>query len=329
MQDMSVSPVLVPGTPEHLRTMTASKIPVIFGLSDWESPAQLWLRMRGDIPPQDVNDAMLRGHNQEQSILEWFFERMRPEFEWVSGETTITRPDLPWAAANPDSVAKIDGKHILVEAKSVARPKQKVKDGEIVSDPNDPRLWGKPGTDNIPWVYTAQVQWQLHMTQYFGGLMAREARLVKHGPWVDQWDEYVIHYNPEFAKMLERKAHQFWLSLADGDACPEPSATLGEAAAFAKLHPEIERELEWQVSLDRAIAFHDARNRENQAKLDVEQAKAMILRDMGNARVAKVGELLVARRQPTKKGVSLYPPQGDLTAADIHQAAQKDQETAA
>lgn len=321
MRDYSNTGLLVPGSPEHMRTITASKVPVILGLSEWESPAQLWLRMRGDIPPQDVNDAMRRGHNQEDSILRWFFEVMHPEFEWVSGETTITRGDLPWAAANPDSIGQVFTPEddpfiehpIFVEAKSVAR---------------DMGKWGKPGTDQVPMGYYAQCQWQMHMSHGHGGQRVQTTYLIKHGPFVDQWDEYIIKYNPVLAQQIEQIAHRFWLSLEDDDACPAPSTTRGEAAAFAKLHPEIERELEWQINPEHAAAFHDARNRVKAAELEVEQAKAMILRSMGNARVAKVGDLTVARRQPTKKGVSLYPPQRDIEVHEIHQAATSGKEAA-
>lgn len=316
------SGILVPGSPEHMRLITASKIPAILGVSEWESPAMLWRRMRGEETGPDVNDAMRRGHNQERSILEWFFEVMRPDFEWVAGETTIMRPDLPWAAAAPDSVAKVHTPEndpfieypIFVEAKSVAR---------------DMGKWGKPGTDQVPMGYLAQAMWQMHISHGMGGQRVRRVHMVKHGPFVDQWDEYIIDYNPELAARIEKVAYDFWVSLGDDGACPDPSAIRGEAAVFARMHPEIQRESEWQAPPDRAIMFHDARNREKQAKLDVERSKAMILRDMGSARVAKVGDLVVARRQPTKKGVSLYPPQGDLTAEDIHQASQESKETAA
>lgn len=40
-----------PGTPEWRRIVSASKVPAILGLSRWQSPLSMWLKMRGDIEP--------------------------------------------------------------------------------------------------------------------------------------------------------------------------------------------------------------------------------------------------------------------------------------
>lgn len=297
-------------TPGDIRYITASKIPAILGLSKWESPAQLWMRMRGELDPKESTPALRRGVNQEASILDWYFTEMRPGYEKVSGETILQREDIPWASAAPDAIARDTGtgELITVDAKSVAR---------------DMGMWGKPGTDEAPLSYVFQVQWQMHMTHGFMGDQIRRGVLVKHGPFVDQWDEYIINYDPALCAKVEKIAYRFYESLKDSDACPAPSATAGEAAAFAKQHPDINKNEDWQINPELAKAFVAAREAEKEAQGEIERTKAEILRAMGKARNAKVGDLLIARRQPTRKGVSLYPSQRQVTIQEIEQATFK------
>ena len=66
----------LPGTPEWVRLVTASKVAAIVGASPWESPRSLWHKMRGDLtdntPP---TDAMQRGHLLEPAVITWWQHR--------------------------------------------------------------------------------------------------------------------------------------------------------------------------------------------------------------------------------------------------------------
>lgn len=293
---------IIPGSPEHLRLATGSKIAAMLGLSKWESPAELWHRMRGDVPPQESTPAMRRGHNQEDSILAWFFTELRPDLEQISGEETFTRPDLPWAAANPDAVAIEDGRTVFIDAKSIAR---------------DGGEWGKPGTDQVPLYYVTQMLWAMHMTHGEGGMQVQRTYVVKHGPYVDQTDAYAIDYDPDAAAVLEDRAGQFIRSLADDDGCPDITDRAGVHKVFAKLHPDIKPDSVWEISVDDARDYIRARDQTKQAQAHEDAAKARILQAMGNAKTAVCGGVKIGYRRPTKNGVSFYPPQRPVDLADL------------
>lgn len=298
---------IIPGSEEHRRLVTGSKVAAILGISPYLSPATAWLRMNGAIPGPDVTEAMRRGTNQESSILDWFFTELHPDIEPVAGETTWTRPDIPWGAANTDAHGTEDGHTVFIEAKSIARDAS----GE----------WGKPGTDQIPLHYYVQVLWQMHMTHGPGGDNVTRTYLVKHGPWIDQYDVYVIEYNPVMAMNIERRCAAFHATLADPDGCPAPSDMKGEHLIFASLHPEIERDLEWEIHPDLAAEYIRARDDKAEAEKRESGAKARILKAMGTARTAVCSGVTIGYRRPTKNTIALYPPQRKPHLEDILPAA--------
>ena len=288
------------------KRITGSKIAPILGISPWESPAHIWAVMRGDLPPVETTDAMLRGTIQEDSILWWFFNQLRPDITQTSGEVTITRPDMPWAAANPDAAGVEDGATVYVEAKSVAR---------------DNGAWGTPGTDEIPLHYMVQVMWQMHMSHGPDGDKVRRCYVVKHGPYVDQYDYYVVDYSIVHALDITNRVKAFYDTLDDDTACPAPIELPDEHRTFARLHPDIERDLSWEISRDHAEAYVRARLDVKAAEARESKAKADILHAIGTARTATYQGLTIAYRRPTKKGVALYPPQRTITPEDLSTAA--------
>lgn len=293
---------ILPGSDEHRRLVTGSKISAILGLSKFETPAELWHRMRGDVPPQESTPAMRRGHNQEDSILSWYFTEMRPDLEQTSGEQTFTRPDLPWAAANPDAVATEDAHSVFIDAKSIAR---------------DGGEWGKPGTDQVPLYYVTQMMWAMHMTHGPDGLGVTRTYIVKHGPYVDQYDEYFVDYDPTLAAKIEQRCYAFHLSLADEDGCPPITDRAGTHRVFAKLHPDIVPDSVWEISPTVARDYLAARDRTKAAQAAEDGAKARILTAMGTAKTAVCGGVKIGYRRPTKNGVSFYPPQRPVDVADL------------
>jgi len=284
---------IVPGSEQHKKLVTGSKIAAILGISKFETPAELWLRMRGDVPPQESTPAMRRGYNQEASILAWYFTELRPDLTMTAGETTFTRPDLQWAAANPDAVALEDDHTVFIDAKSIAR---------------DGGEWGKPGTDQVPAYYVTQMLWAMHMTHGDGGLHVTRTYIVKHGPYVDQTDEYYVYYDPALAQWIQDECHRFWLSLTDETACPAPTPRAGIHKTFAKLHPDIRPDSEWQIHVDTAREYLQAQEARKDAQAREDAAKAEILRCMGDAKTAMCGDVKLGYRRPTKTGVSFYPP---------------------
>ncbi|OFN78467.1 hypothetical protein HMPREF2526_08420 [Corynebacterium sp. HMSC070E08] len=302
---------IIPGSSQHATLVTGSKVATILGISPYKTTVELWHQMRGEAEPEEATTAMLRGTIQESSILAWFFQVLRPDIEQASGETTVTRPDLPWAAANPDAVGNEDGNTIFVEAKSIARAKN--SDG-IHTEADE---WGEPGTDEIPLYYYVQVLWQMHMTHGPEGESVNRTYVVKHGPWVDQYDVYPIDYNPQMGHTLETKTKAFFDSLTLPQ-CPYPiEDRAGIHKFFAKLNPDIEPDYEWEVSQCDAVDYLTAKTDRADAQAREDGAKARILKAMGTARTATCNGHTIGYRRATKKGVSLYPAQNLPTINQI------------
>ena len=302
---------IIPGTPEHARLMTASKVAAALALSPHKMRAVLWHEMRGEGPSQEVTDAMKRGTIQEDSIIQWFFQIMHPDLEKRSGEVTVTRDDMPWAAANPDAVAITEGGRIVfVEAKSVARAK--VANGKVEADE-----WGRPGTDEIPLYYYVQCMWQMHMTHGESGEHVTETRLIKHGPFVDQYDEYIITYDAATAQNIAHTVQEFYDSLTLNE-CPWPiEDKVGIHQFFANINPDVVPDSSWEIAEELAIEYIDAKDAKKQAQAHEDGVKARILKAMGTAKNVTCNGHKIAYRRSTKKGVSLYPPMNAPTVQDI------------
>ncbi|WP_067565949.1 YqaJ viral recombinase family protein [Nocardia acidivorans] len=281
---------LEPGSARWTRKITASKIPGIFNASKFSSPTKEFHLLRGEIEPDPGNDATERGNDFEEVILRRFFRR-HPELRQC-GTKTFSRPGLEeWAAANPDDIAVNDqtGEAYGVEAKTDGR-------GDY--------QWGPPGSAEIPLGYFLQVQWQMHMS----GL--RKTYVVCLGPFYDE-SEYVIHYDPELAAAIEAHCHELYLSAMDPNGQPPEVDGHGETYnAIRRAHREIERQTDWEVSVEIAREFESAVLGLEAADEALNLARSKLLRVMGNARRAVVGQgknaQTVATRQPTKNGVALY-----------------------
>lgn len=300
---MQTTHYIKPGTPEHQKLITASKIPAILGVDNFTTPAKLWLQMTGTIGPEPTNNAMRRGHIQEPSILEWFYQIEHPELTRVAGETTWTNPNYPWAAANTDSHATTpDGGTVFIEAKSVARPNH---------------TWGKPGTDQVPEKVWAQVQFQRWVADHINAPNITTTYVIKHGPYVDQYDTYEVPYNPTAAAEIARRAKHFHDSLTDPHGCPPPTEAKNEHRWFAQAHPDINPNTHWDISYDMAAEYINARENQDQATKRMDKAKADILKAIGTARTATHNGHTIAYRRATKNSVSLYPPTRAVTIDDL------------
>ncbi|MCZ4557926.1 YqaJ viral recombinase family protein [Rhodococcus maanshanensis] len=284
-------PRLEPGSVEWATGfITASKVPGIFNATKHSSPTKEFYLLRGEVPPDEENDAMVRGTELEPGILSWFF-RDHPQFERI-GTKTFVRPGLEeWAAANPDDIAVcVD----TLEAFGV----------EAKTDGRGDYQWGKPGTDQVPLGYYLQVQWQMHMSGH------RRTYVTKLGPFLER-DDYIVDYDAELAASMEVQLHAFWLNAKDPNGKPpELDGKVHTYDAIRRAHPEIEQHLDWPISLELAHEFEDALEAAEAAEEHVNLVKSKILRVMGNARRAIVGNpkkpQVVGNRQPTKKGVALY-----------------------
>lgn len=122
--------------------ITASDIPIILGLNPWCKRETLWLRKKGFLPPQQVNEHMQRGIDKEDTVREMF--------EFVMGETykplVIESSILPWAGASLDGWCEESKAVLEIKCPSLA-------------------TYSKFSYDTIPPMYMWQILWQMMCTE--------------------------------------------------------------------------------------------------------------------------------------------------------------------
>lgn len=269
-----------PGSPEWARLVTASKVAAILGVSPWDSPRSIWLKMHGDLPAEsEGNDAQRRGHYLEPAILAWFADQH---------DVTLTKSPLfrldDWAAATPD--AEVNGTAIteraIVEAKSAARDDD----------------WGDPGTDAIPTYYLTQCYFQLALSgaeRCYVPVLTSRLRFV----------EYIVEADEQIQADLIARMRSFYDTLS-ADEPPPLDDTVATYEAVRKLHPDITDE---SVEVSRAEARYllSAGLDLKEAEAREREARSWALDQMGSARHLTASGVKVARRQANKSGVSFVP----------------------
>lgn len=268
-----------PGTPEWASKVTASKVAAILGLSPWESPYSMWMKMHGDAPSDDGSNAAAksRGHYLEDGIVRWWLDQ---HSDVIAYTTQHYREVDGWAAATPDAEGDLeDGRTFVMDAKSAA------------SDDD----WG----DEPPAYYIAQAVWQMWALDadvaYIAVLFGRPQLAFR---------EYVIERDRDLEAQIVAQCRDFYDSLGM-DITPGLDDTVATYNAVKTIHPDIEPDRDVEISRDLAHEYVTASLALDAAKTSDRAAKTRLLDAMGAARVATCDGAKVARRQPNKYGVSL------------------------
>jgi predicted phage-related endonuclease len=278
-----------------LRTMSASKIAAVVGLSPYESRFSLYHRMAGLIPAQEDDPALRRGHYLEPAVMAWFRDQ-HPTWEITAAQATtpdewLTLPDGrrhpvwrsamdPIFTASPDGFALTEDGRACVEVKTAS----------------DSDEWGAPGTDEIPKGYLTQVQWQM------GVLGLPRTYVAVLTAYLDL-REYVVDFDPEDWAYLTAEAHAFLDSLPGGSAEQKPDIDRHTATyeAVKQLHPEIEdRKVELDADLVRE--YCTARHALTHAEARLQQATSRVADALGNAKTGTYLGQTIARRQAKREG---------------------------
>lgn len=275
---------LVPGSPEWLQVMTASKVSAVLGISPWTSPYTLWQLMAGNEEPDEQTKDQARGHYLEPAIARWFQDQ-HPDWVVNYPGGTWASIERPWMVANPDGLVREDA---LLEIKTDAG--------------NDD--WGRPGTDQVPVWYRAQAQWAMDITgrsvTYFAVLTS----------YLD-FREYVVEYDAEDAEFARDRAEAFLASIKAG----EPPAIDGHTSTYQtvrKMHPEISA-AEVQVDGDIAQEFIAAVIDLEEAEERALRAKSELAAATGVAKRAFYGKQHIATRKARSGGKPWIEPARGLT----------------
>jgi putative phage-type endonuclease len=285
---MSTAPA--PGSTEWLKTVSASKVAAILGVSKWHSPYSMWRAMRGELPADDGKNAddKARGHYLESGVLAWWADQHDLLLGLdIATQVYVTHPDLPWVTCTMDALAKDrHGNTIVVEIKT--------------DDSHDE--WGKPGSDEIPAYYAAQVMWSLACVPE--AQFACVAVLFGY-PHLG-FEEFVVQRDDELIAGIVKRCQEFYESLTS-DVPPDLDDHVATYEAIRALHPDIEPGLTEELTDEQADEFLEAGDCAKAAVKRERAAKTVVLDVMGRAQygVTAAG-LRVARRQPGKGGVSLY-----------------------
>lgn len=268
-----------PGSPEWLRTISASKVAAILGVSTWDSPRSMWHKMRGEVPNEEATKVQARGHYLEPAILAWWRDQ-HPDYHDHVDQPTFTLSD--WAVATPDASCLTHADDlVIVEAKSA----------------RDMDEWGDPGTDVIPVEYLTQCYWQLHLS----GALACFVPVI--GPYLDFY-EYIVEPDPDIGSDLEKRMRVFYDSLS-ADEPPPLDDTTATYDVIRKQHPDIDRGVSVQLAPAEAREYVEAMNGAKAGEARQRAAKSMVLERMGRAQYAACYGVRVARRQPNPTGVQI------------------------
>lgn len=201
--------------------VTASEIPVILGLSTWDSPWSLWHRKRGLIPDEPAGESADWGRRLEPAIADAFAQQ-HPELMLYPAGLYASR-ERPWQMATPDRLAT-DGPGDDIGSRLLGLVELK--------HPYSWHGWGDEGTDDVPPAYMAQCLWQLDVMDLD---LCRLAAYTRH-----QMRVYQIRRDVEGAdadlEMMRQRAQEF-LTMDEPPPLDHHPATL---RAVKALHPDLE-----------------------------------------------------------------------------------------
>jgi putative phage-type endonuclease len=214
--------------------VTASEIPVILGLSQWDSPWSLWHRKRGLIADEPAGEGAEWGRRLEAAIADAAADRLDPHgnLRFLPAGLYI-HSERTWQMATPDRRVKLCQCAAAADVVCTCMPHE----GDLlalleVKHPWSWDGWGDDGTDDVPPAYLAQALWQLDVMELEECWLAAYTR--------HELRTYVIRRDAEGADadlaMMRKTALEF-LESADPPPLDSHPATL---AAVKQLHPDLE-----------------------------------------------------------------------------------------
>lgn len=299
--------IITPGTKPWQLTISASKVPKIYGVAGkWGGPRSVYEPMRAALMDEPFNDEpssqiQRDGHFLEPAVRAMWQDR-NPDFVLHGEEIQFVTDAFGFPAmATPDDLATLpDGERALAQLKT---DRHGVK-------------FGKPGTDEVPLVYYVQVQWELHVARQTDPTITR-AFIVVLTPFLDI-EVFIVHYNAEHAAALEAVCLDFYVNNVLAGVPPAGNGSEADYDIIRRQHPEIEADSKWEIHPQLAIDLVTAQMDAKTVDSRINKAKSDILDRVGNAKEVWCGGQKIAQRQPTKKGVALYPARKDVDLDKLH-----------
>ena len=173
-----------------------SEVGTIMGVNSFQTLYQLWQIKKGILPPIEENEAMLRGHQLENSVATIFADTTGFEIiEDTVGDYIVFDDERPYLRVSPDrEFFFADGTKGVLECKTTRRD---------VSE------------DDIPLSWYCQLQYQLGMLGYERGAIA----------WLKavgfEFGYKIFNFDKDFFDMLINKVEDFYTNYIAGDKEPD------------------------------------------------------------------------------------------------------------
>jgi len=239
------------------RTIGASEVAAVLGLDPWQTPLQLYLRKRGEIPATEPTMQMEAGHRMEPVIAEWYSDDTGREVQDLGRYTIQRNAELPFMHATLDRIIMpCDGHEMpgTLQIKNVTA----YKSGE----------WA----EGVPLHTQIQVQAEMAVAKMDWGSVAA---LIGGNQFVWQDQER----NDDFIVMACRKCGEFMANVERGIP-PEASASDNDALGILWPHHVPEKVVElpmdaadWYAVIERTeAAIVELQIERDAAKAKVKQA---------------------------------------------------------
>lgn len=262
--------------------VTASEIPVILGLSTWESPWSLWHRKRGLLDDTPAGESAYWGRHLEDAIADAAIDRVDSHVQMAFARGGLyCHPDRPWQMATPDRLVFHDGE--LVALLEIKHPRSLAG-------------WGDDGGDDVPEAYLAQCLWQADVMGvgevWLAAYAAHEMRVYR----------ILVDRHLDDLELMRSMAYEFLTS----EEPPPLDAHPATVAGLKALNPSVEDREEW-VPADVADAYRRARAELAAAEARAKQAEAELRAAMGPARYAvdPQGVPVASRSVYTRRGIDI------------------------
>lgn len=299
-----------PGSDEHRRHISPSKVGAILGLSRWESQYRLWHRMKELTPQEPPADKFDLGHDVEPfGANRW--RRKNPGWRLSSGEVQFV----------------VDPRHfgfpamVTLDRRAVRGPWRRVVEFKMARDQYDAEKWGHDLTGDLPPDYWVQVL----VAMLFTGWTEHPGHLLAMGPRFGDERLYEVAFDDEAreeaADILDQ-CRLFWESL-QGDEPPDLDRSVATFECIKELHPEIDGSTV-QIDPDEALAYATARADFNAAEEALALESNRLLKRMEQAQYADLGDpkkggIRVARRQRGSKGGVSFVPSKSINPEQVRQ----------
>lgn len=178
----------------------ASEVGTILGLNPFETPYQLYLRKKGQTPPQQENEAMLMGHLLEDAVAQRFAIATGVQIiKSTADDFIVYNTARPYMRVSPDrlywgaGMKKNDANKGVLECKTTVMPVD---------------------VDNVPKHWFCQLQYQLGVCEYSHGALA----------WIylgrREFGMLPTEFDAEFFEFLVEQVDEFWTRYIVGNEEP-------------------------------------------------------------------------------------------------------------